>query len=91
MVKARIRVSFESGSDAAFEKEVEFPDLREDGGQELVAQHLFAELEKEARWGDYYVALPEVRQFLRPVEQTFQLSDPRPNTQPRLQFGGGCI
>jgi hypothetical protein len=77
MAFAKIRIVFEPRSAEAhvYEKDLEMPGLREDGGQEFVAQQLFSELEKNANYGRYYAALPSTDNFLRQVRQTFRLDD----------------
>jgi hypothetical protein len=77
MAIARVRIAFEDETDqpTVFEKDVQFTDLREPGGKEFVAQHLFSELEKDDRAGSHYLALPSVDKFLRPVKQSFRPED----------------
>jgi hypothetical protein len=77
IVKATVRITFEdeSKSPATFERIVEFAELRDPGGDEFVAQYLLAEVEKESRWGKYWLSLPDVSRVHRPVKQTFRLED----------------
>jgi hypothetical protein len=70
--KIRLLFGFDSAQLQEFEKVVELGDLREDGGCEFVAQHLFSELEKNSRYIEYRSALPSIDSFLRPVKQTFR-------------------
>jgi hypothetical protein len=74
---ARVRLSFDA--DAAkpqvFERDVNLGELRQNGGRQFVAQHLFSELEKGARYFDYLMAFPSVESFLRPVKQTYNSLD----------------
>jgi len=74
---ARIRLSFDvdKAKPQIFERDVNLGELRNDGGREFVAQHLFSELEKDSRYIDYRMAFPSIESFLRPVNQTFQLLD----------------
>src|ERR1700721_2347455 len=74
IVKATVRITFEneSKSPSTFEKTVEFTDIREPGGPEFIAQYLLANAEMETLWGKYWLSLPDVSQFNRPVKQTFR-------------------
>ncbi len=73
----RVQLSFDT--DAAkpqvFERDVNLGELRQDGGRQFVAQHLFSELEKGAHYFDYLMPFPSVESFLRPVNQTYNSLD----------------
>jgi len=77
MATAKIRLSFgaDSSQPQVFERVVELGDLRDDGGREFVAQHLFSELEKDSRYVEYRSALPSIDSFFRPVKQTYHAHD----------------
>lgn len=74
---ATVRITFEdkSKSPELFEKTVEFNDLRDPGGDEFIAQYILAEVEKESRWGKYWLKLADVSNLLRSVKQTFGIAD----------------
>ena len=73
----RVRLSFDpdTADPQTIEQDVNLGELREDGGREYVAQHLFSELEKDSRYLDYRSALPSIDSFLRPVKQTYNSLD----------------
>ena len=77
MATARIRIEFnvDSNQPLSFERDIELAELREDGGREFVAESLFSQLAKDARYVAYRLALPNVEHFLRPVKQTFRLEE----------------
>jgi len=77
MSRAKVRIEFapDSNQPVVFEKETELGNLREDGGREFVAQHLFSELGIGADIEKYYLALPSVDDFLQPVKQTFRAEE----------------
>lgn len=77
MVKAKIRITFESdsGPSSGFEAEAEFMDLRDPGGDKFVAQYLFSELRMRSLYGEYRLALPAVGSFVREVKQTFRFPE----------------
>src|ERR1019366_304321 len=76
-MKATVRITFEdeSKSSLVFEKAVGFSELHDPGGDEFVAQYLFAEVEKESRWGKYWLTLADVSRLHRSVKQTFRPED----------------
>jgi hypothetical protein len=77
MTTANVRIAFnaEPGPPIVFERALEFANLRDPGGKEFVAQHLFSELKKDDDVGTYFLALPSVVKFIRPVKQTFRLDE----------------
>ena len=76
-VKATLRITFddELKATSTFLRVVEFSQLREPGGDEFVAQYMFAGLEKESRSGKYWLSLPDVSRIHRSVKQTFRAEE----------------
>jgi len=73
----RVKLSFDAGTakPQVFERDVNLGELRQDGGRQFVAQHLFSELEKGAQYFDHLMAFPSVESFLHPVKQTYNSLD----------------
>lgn len=77
MARVKVSLSFEpeSKEPQVFERVIEVGDIREPGGKEFVALHLFSEMVMEPSVHRYFLALPSVDDFLRPVKQTFRSED----------------
>jgi hypothetical protein len=84
MGTAKIRIVFDvdSKQPITFERKIEMPRLRDDGGREFVAETIFSQFAKDVNYEAYRLALPPVENFLRPVNQSFrpeEIMDAYPN------------
>ena len=74
---ARVRLSFDADTakPQVFERNVNLGELRDDGGREFTAQHIFFRIGKGFSNIDYRLALPSIDNFLRPVKQSYHSVD----------------